>query len=400
MPALSAAMDGAGPAIALLAGSGATAYRSMIAAAVQPGRAVAGEIAVVASTSGSTGRPAGVLLPGTSLRCAAEAFAARSDRAAGHQWVAALPLHHAGGLMVAVRSVVAGTSPVAVPSLGGAQPFTRDGFAQATSRARALSNDSGRPLAVSLVPPMLALLDSAGSAGWDLLRAYDVVLVGGAAADPLLVERLRGAGVRVATSYGMTETAGGAVFDGRALPGTTVRTEPSGQLRICGAQVAAGYRDSRDAWRWQPAAEGTRCFRTADLGQVDADGLVTVTGRADDLVQVGGASVSLAAVRTALLADPRVVDAEVVALADRRFGVTLVALVVPTEPRTSGPPLAGLAEVVAARLGRAARPRLVQPLATLPMLPAGKPDRRALADLARRALESAGGQAGRDRIRP
>ena len=88
---------------------------------------------MVAATSGSTGNPAGVLLPASALRAAARGFAERAGQPEGHRWVAALPLHHAGGLMVAVRSVVAGTSPVAMASLGGAAPFTVDAFAAATA---------------------------------------------------------------------------------------------------------------------------------------------------------------------------------------------------------------------------------------------------------------------------
>ncbi len=405
MPALASAMRGHGPALALLPGSGSPGYRAMIRAAVAPERPVAGDIALVAATSGSTGNPAGVLLPRSALRAAAASMRQWAGQPAGHRWVAALPLHHAGGLMVAVRSIEAGTSPVAMASLGGAQPFTVQEFASATARALDAAGEQ-RPLAVSLVPAMLALLDAAGRPGWAPLAQYSVVLVGGAATPASLVDRLRSAGVNVVRSYGMTETCGGAVLDGRPLPGTTIRTDPTGHLTICGAQVATGYRDGRDAGRWQTGASGGRCFQTADLGQVDPDGLVTVTGRVDDVVQVGGASVSLAAVRAVLLADARLADAEVVALADERFGVTVAALVVAAAGQGGDLPLVELADAVAARLGSAARPRLVRRIEAVPMLAAGKPDRRALAELAALAALAEGRLAAvsppedRDRIAP
>ena len=148
--------------------------------------------------------------------------------------------------MVAVRSVVAGTSPVALASLGGAAPFSVEAFASATAHAVELSAQDARPLAVSLVPPMLAILDAAGADGWDLLAEYDAVLVGGAATAKTLVDRLLFAGVHVFTSYGMTETCGGAVFDRRPLDGVQVEVEPDGRLAISGEQVALGYRDGRD----------------------------------------------------------------------------------------------------------------------------------------------------------
>lgn len=379
IPALVAAMDGTGPAVGLLPGSGSVEYRSMMAAAVDPGVPVPAGVAVVAATSGSTGDPAGVLLPESSLRSAAHAFADRSGHPGGHRWVAALPLHHAGGLMVAVRSVVAGTTPVPVASLGGAEPFSVPAFAAATAQAVERSGHDRRPLAVSLVPSMLALVDSAGADGWDLLAEYDAVLVGGAAAPRALVDRLLFAGVHVFTSYGMTETCGGAVVDGRPLPGVTVDVEPAGRLVIGGPTVALGYRDGRDPDRWSTDPEGHRRFHTDDLGRVGPDGQVVVEGRADDVVQVAGASVSIGAVRAVLTADAAVVVAEVVALPDHQWGARLVAAVVPTpaaEP-TAGF-VADLADRVERTLGRAARPRAIHVVDSLPTLESGKVDRRAV----------------------
>jgi len=388
LPALATAMDGTGPAIALLTGSGSTAYRSMISAAVVPEAPVPAEVAVVAATSGSTGNPAGVLLPASALRAAARGFAERAGQPEGHRWVAALPLHHAGGLMVAVRSVVAGTTPVAMASLGGAEPFSVEAFAAATARAVELSARDDRPLAVSLVPPMLAMLDAAGARGWDLLAEYDAVLVGGAATPTTLVDRLLFAGVHVFTSYGMTETSGGAVFDGRPLPGVSVDVEADGRLALRGAQVALGYRDCRESDRWSTDRDGQRRFRTDDLGSVGPDGLVSVEGRVDDVVQVAGASVSAGAVRAVLEADPRVAAAEVVALPDPQWGSLLVAAVVPAGPAPApGPGVAPaltdeLANLVELSLGRAARPRAIHTVDHLPTLESGKVDRRAVLEWA------------------
>jgi O-succinylbenzoic acid--CoA ligase len=389
MPELAVAMEDSGPALALLPGTGSQAYRSMLRAAVQPGEPVPAEVAVVASTSGSTGDPAGVLLPTSALRAAAEGFSVRAGQPEGHRWVAALPLHHAGGLMVAARSVVAGTTPVAVASLGGAEPFTVAAFAEATRRALELSARDDRPLAVSLVPPMLALLDSAGATGWDLLAEYDAVLVGGAATPKALVDRLLFAGVHVFTSYGMTETCGGAVFDRRPLPGVRVEVEPDGRLSITGHQVALGYRDGRDPHRWSTDHQGHRRFLTDDLGQVGADGLISVAGRADDVVQVAGASVSVGAVRAVLEADAAVTAAEVVALPDQEWGSRLVAAVVPCDPREvrvgaddRAHVADELGDLVEQALGRAARPRVIHMVDSLPTLESGKVDRRAVLEWA------------------
>jgi O-succinylbenzoic acid--CoA ligase len=340
----------------------------------------------VIATSGSTGNPAGVLLPAGALRAAARGFAAHSGRPDGHSWVAALPLHHAGGFMVAVRAAVAGTAVVPVASLGGAEPFTVQAFEHATEQAVALASRDGTPLAVSLVPAMLATLDAAGSEGVALLRSYDAVLVGGAAAPGRLVARLRQAGVRLRRSYGMTETCGGVVLDGRPLPGAVLDTTADGRLRVRGEQVALGYRDGREAARWSVTPDGSRGFVTGDLGSVAADGEVHVLGRVDDVVQVGGASVALGAVARVLRDDARVAEAEVVAVPDERLGSRLVGLVVAAAGSPTGALATSLAECVAAELGRAARPRHVELVATLPMLASGKPDRAALLELAAAAL--------------
>jgi len=385
MPPLETAVAGSGPGIALLPAipDRSAAYRSSIVGAVRPGDPVPDEVAVVLATSGSTGDPAGVLLPAAALRAAARDFAHLVGRPEGHRWVAALPLHHAGGLMVAVRSMVAGILPVPMASLGGAAPFTVAAFAEATELAVSRSAGDGRPLAVSLVPAMLATLGAAGPAGLEPLLAYDVVLVGGAAAPGRLVERLRAAGVRLLPSYGMTETCGGVVFDGRPLVGATVAAGSAGRLRVCGEQVALGYRDGRAAQRWSTGPDGRRCFLTGDLGSVGPDGAVQVLGRIDDVVQVGGASVSVAAVASVLRDDPRVAAAEVVALPDDRLGSWLVALVVPaghggggTSP--GGDLVGALGDLVQTALGPAARPRRVVVVGSLPMLESGKPDRAAL----------------------
>ncbi len=387
LPALTSAMEGTGPAVALLPGSGSATYRAAIRSAVAPDEPVPADVAVVVATSGSTGDPAGVLLPGSGLRAAARGFSERAGQPDGHRWVAALPLHHAGGLMVAVRSVVAGTTPVALASLGGAEPFTVETFAAATERAVRLSATDDLPLAVSLVPPMLALLDSAGARGWDLLAEYDAVLVGGASTPRALVDRLLFAGVHLFTSYGMTETCGGAAFDGRPLAGVHIGVEPDGRLAISGPQVALGYRDGREPHRWSIDHDGQRSFRTDDLGRVTADGIVVVEGRSDDVVQVAGASVSVGAVRTVLEAHPRVSAAEVVALPDPDWGARLVAFVVATAPEpTDDVQRAELADELAAAveqaLGRVARPRSIHTVPALPVLESGKVDRQAVSQWA------------------
>jgi O-succinylbenzoic acid--CoA ligase len=163
---------------------------------------------VLVGTSGSTGRPRLVVLPATALRASADATAARLGGPG--RWLLALPADHVAGVQVVVRALLAGAAPVVQDLQGGFRP---DGFAAATARL-----GLGRRY-TSLVPTQLLRLLDAGGAALEALRGYDAVLVGGAALDARFRARADAAGVRIVTTYGMTETAGGCVYDGLPLSG-------------------------------------------------------------------------------------------------------------------------------------------------------------------------------------
>jgi O-succinylbenzoic acid--CoA ligase len=112
---------------------------------------------------------------------------------------------------------------------------------------------------------------------------------------------------------------------------------------------------------------------TADLGSL-VDGILTVTGRSDDVVQVGGQSVDLAAVTAVVRSLPGVVDAVVVAVPDREWGSIPMALVVGAIP-------ASFDAVIGQQLGRAAVPRSARLVADLPRLASGKVDRLAAIEI-------------------
>ncbi|HEX2704961.1 MAG TPA: AMP-binding protein, partial [Candidatus Lustribacter sp.] len=187
-----------------------------------------GDLALAVGTSGSTGSPKRALL--TAANLAASATATYAALGGPGQWVLALPATHIAGLQVLVRSLLAGTTPV---TLGSGDGFTAAGFAVAVN---ALS--AGRRYA-SLVPTQVdrLLRDAPGSAA---LAGLDAVLVGGAPAPPALLERAAAAGARVVRTYGMSETAGGCVYDGEPLPCTRIRVE-QGRILVGGATVAHGY---------------------------------------------------------------------------------------------------------------------------------------------------------------
>jgi O-succinylbenzoic acid--CoA ligase len=374
LEALPAALAGDGPALGI-APAGGSAYaaraRDAVLGATDPGAPtlVDAEIAVVLATSGSTGAPKGVLLPASALLAAAHAMHERFGGPAA--WVLALPVTGIGGLQVLVRGLVGQCEPVVLGSVGGAASFDPAEFATATWRL-----DPSLPAWTSLVPAQAARL-LADPAGLAALRAYELVLLGGARTPPALLDRLRDESVAAVTSYGMTETCGGAFYEGTPLPGVSAAildadADGVGRIAIGGPTVARSYLG--DAAATAAAFVDGRVV-TADLGRLSPDGELEVLGRVDDVVQVGGVNVAVSAVEDALR--EVCTDACVLALPDETWGSRLTAYVVGTASDGE------LAARVTAALGSAAVPRAWVRLAEIPHLPTGKPDRAALAQLTR-----------------
>lgn len=375
LPHLEAALAGSGP-LAPHSPDGAAPHYP---APTHPGPTTAradlpADLALVVGTSGSTGDPKRAMLTGRALLASA---AATHDRLGGPgQWLLALPGHHIAGLQVLVRSLVAGTTPVAVtPDASGFD------LVQATAAM------SGERRYLSLVPTQLRRL-MADPLGAQALARFDAVLVGGAVSDPRLVDGARSHGVRVVTTYGMSETAGGCVYNGAPLAGVTVEVDASGRLVIAGPMLAEGYLDASPADHAAFALEqGRRVFRTNDLGAVDEKGRVDVHGRADDLITSGGLKVSPRVVEEAVLASiPAITEVVVIATPDPEWGeaVTVVAVTSPGGPPLGAVPREGVDEIRAMlrdRLPGHALPRVVHVVAALPTLGPGKIDRAAAARL-------------------
>ncbi len=374
LDALPAALAGSGPALAL-APAGGTALDTRSRAAVTAASEVDDDVAVVLATSGSTGRPRGVALTAVALLTSAQAA---HDRLGGPgAWLLALPVTSAGGLNVVVRALVAQVDPLVLDSVGGAAPFDPAELAELTWRI-----DPSLPAYTSLVPAQAArlLTDPDGIAA---LKAYQAVLLGGAHTPLSLLEDLLATHVAAVTTYGMTETCGGVVYDGVPLEGVTVEiVDPDGDgvglVRVGGPTLARGYVDGADA------AFSDGALLTGDLGRLHPGhegGLeLEVVGRTDDIVQVGGVNVALLAVEEVLA---EVVD-EAVVLGEPHdtWGTALTAFVV-----GAGGTDDELAEHVTAALGRPAAPRRVVRLDALPLLATGKPDRAALAQMSPHDVE-------------
>ena len=328
---------------------------------------------VLVATSGSTAESRLVALPAAALHASADATAGRLGGPA--RWLLALPADHVAGVQVIVRALRAGAPPVVQDLRAGFRP---DGFVAATAAL-----GPGRRV-TSLVPTqLLRLLDASGPA-LDALRGYAAVLIGGAALDGALRARAAAAGVRVVATYGMTETAGGCVYDGVPLDGVRVALEPDGRIRLGGPTLAAGYlgRAAETAAAFGVDDRGGRTFRTGDLGRW-VDGRLEVLGRADDVIVTGGEKVAPAAVERVLAAQPGVRAACVVGLPDAEWGAVVAAALVVDRAATDGNAAdpGDLRAAVRAALGRAAVPRILRTVEALPLRGIGKPDRTAVARL-------------------
>jgi O-succinylbenzoic acid--CoA ligase len=221
----------------------------------------------------------------------------------------------------------------------------------------------------SLVPTQLVtLLDE----GIDL-RRFRVILLGGGAASEDLLERARAAGVPVVTTYGMSETAGGCVYDGVPLDGVDVALRPDGRIMLRGPMLMKGYRRRADL---TAEAFEDGWLVTNDLGELDADGRLRVLSRVDDVIVTGGENVVAGAVATELRRHAAIADAEVIGVPDERWGQRVAAVVV---SRVDPPPsLAELREWCRGTLQAVALPRQLVVVAAMPRLSSGKPDRLAL----------------------
>ena len=363
LPALREAVEG-GPAVLPYAAGGSPVQ-------VPDGATPDSGTALVVGTSGSTGTPKLAMLPGSSL--VASATATHERLGGPGTWLLSMPPHHIAGVQVLVRSVVAGTTPGFVELEGG---FTAASFVRA---ARALG---GERRYTALVPTQLVRLLDDGAAT-SALTTFDAVLVGGAASAPSLLTRASDAGVRVVTTYGMSETSGGCVYDGVPLSVSRVRADELGRLVLGGATLATGYlgRPDLTAEVFTTDDDGERWFRTNDAGHLDpATGRWHVDGRLDDVITTGGLKVAPRLVEDALLALPAVGEAVVVGVPDDRWGEAVAAAVV-VRAGAPAPTLEQLRDGLRGGLADHALPRRLLVVDRLPQRGPGKPDRAGIAGL-------------------
>ena len=315
-------------------------------------------------TSGTTGEPLRVSLSFGNLRASARGAGERLSLGASDRWLASLSVAHVGGLALVTRASLLGSAL----HLGGL-------FRAGDLKRRILD---GSVTHASLVPTMLHQLLEVwgGQSPPDTLRC---LLIGGAKAESTLLDDALGLGFPVALTYGLTEASSqvstappdlvlskpGTV--GLPLQGVGVKISAGGEILVSGPTVAIGQGDPNGF------------LHTGDLGRVDEDGHLWVTGRISHRIISGGVNVDPAEVEALLRSHPGVAEAVVLGIPDSVWGERVVAAVVPTPDPGLQP--AELDRLARAALSPAKRPREVQVVASLPRNPNGKVDRKAIRSL-------------------
>jgi O-succinylbenzoic acid--CoA ligase len=214
----------------------------------------------------------------------------------------------------------------------------------------------------SLVPTQLNLLAAASNTDTAVLAAlksFDTILVGGQAPSQATVKALREHGVNIVVTYGMTETSGGCVYDGVPLEGVNVGFGEDGQIFVRGATMANGL--------------GAH-FQTNDIGFVDSEGRLVVTGRRDRVINSGGIKLSLDLVEEWVRSQPNVIDAAALPLENPKYGDGFICWVAMKDPNTNELDK----ELAVEALGKAASTAVWANVEALPLLPNGKTDLQAL----------------------
>ena len=293
---------------------------------------------VIINTTGSSGVRKRTLLSIAAIETSAELSNSQIGAAPGDIWSLLLPINHIAGVNVLARAIKLGSSVVGVDETADYTAIVP------TQLHRALFGDK-------------KLLEH--------LQKCKSVLVGGSPASKTLLELATEAGINVITTYGMTETSGGCIYNNRALPEVSVKADETGRLMIKGPILASGYENNQELWSKNFKGGW---FLTSDLGTVK-DNEVQVIGRSDDVVLSGGENVSLIAIENELSANFPDVNFLATSIADSEWGqkICLISDIEIDQLQVS--------QVLKEKLGKQFVPKDFLVVNQIPQIGIGKPDR-------------------------
>lgn len=303
-----------------------------------PGQRVEAGDALVVATSGTTGVPKAAILTHDAVSASATATSRRLGVTSHDCWLSCLPPSHVGGLSVITRSVLTNTRLITQAT------FSEEGYLAAARQGATL---------VSLVATALQRVDAS---------LYRTIVLGGAKPPAHRPPNC-------VTTYGMTETGSGIVYDGRPLDGVEIRITDS-VIYVRAPMLMRGYRfhpspiDS-DGW-----------FCTGDIGELNPDGTLRVHGRQGDLIISGGENIWPESVEDVLRTLASIEDVCVVGAPDEEWGQQVCAFVVPAPD--SFPTLEAARQHVKETLPAFCAPKQLHIVDAIPRTALGKPQRQVL----------------------
>ena len=296
--------------------------------------------AVVVATSGTSGTPKAAVLTMSAVEASARATTEQLNVSLRDTWLACLPPSHVGGLSVITRSLIMGTSLIAAPS------FSPETFTEAAQNGATL---------VSLVSTALQRVDPA---------LYRTIVLGGSRQGSQLPPNC-------VTTYGMTETGSGVVYNGKALRGVELEIRDS-IVYVKAPMLLRAYRDGSvplDSNGW---------FCTNDRGSLSDDGVLQIEGRDGDLIITGGENVWPEVVEDALRNFQTVTDLCVAGVPDPEWGRAIHVWVVTTDKNEVS--LDALRAHVKQTLPAHFAPRQMHVISEIPRTALGKPQRSLLVE--------------------
>lgn len=294
-----------------------------------------------------------------------------------------LPLYHVSGLMQFMRSLLTGGQLAIVP------------FKDIHQNQKSALDISD--FLISLVPTQLQQLLQSNSHHW--LSKFSTVLLGGAPAWTELLEQAKAYKIRLAPTYGMTETASaiailkpddflnGQASCGQILPqakvtilniqGEILNPSQVGNLKIQSKSLTLGY---------YPHRRSQDYLQLDDLGYFDEHGYLHIIGRDSDKIITGGENVYPAEIESAIRSTQMVTDVCVIGITDKYWGQAVTAFYVHSYCNTSTDVYREVSEAIATRLkeqlSKFKIPKYWIPLSTLPRNSQGKINRQQLRKIA------------------
>ena len=341
------------------------------------------DLAAILYTSGTTGRSKGAMLSHDNLLSNADALVETWQFSSGDVLLHALPIFHVHGLFVAANVLLrVGGRMIFLPK------FDLDTVIAHLPQATAIMG----------VPTFYTRLLGDPRFGRDLTAHMRLFISGSA---PLLAETHRAfetrTGHQILERYGMTETSMSTSnpYDGERRAGTVGFPLPGVEARIAHAQTGAvlpqgeigilevrGPNVFKGYWRMpEKTSEEFRndgFFITGDIAMIDADGYVTIVGRAKDLVISGGYNVYPKEVETEIDALRGVLESAVIGVPHADFGEAVVAVVVPEDRQDLSPE--AIQSALRDRLANYKLPKAVEFVEELPRNTMGKVQKNALRD--------------------